>query len=127
MRAGVQDFNVINLGDLEVKFAEGEEVSLETLQVNTHIPGNLHMPPVNLCLQLPLRLWSGITLRTVCGRQDVALNSGHDKRPAGEACAEPVGSPCQAAAEGGYHEHAVPICIRLAPLADDDILVYSTL
>ena len=33
MRAGVQDFNVINLGDLEVKFSEGDEVSLETLQV----------------------------------------------------------------------------------------------
>jgi hypothetical protein len=37
MRAGVQDFNVINLGDLEVKFAEGDEVSLETLQVHTHV------------------------------------------------------------------------------------------
>ena len=35
MRAGVQDFNVINLGDLEVKFSEGDEVSLETLQVCT--------------------------------------------------------------------------------------------
>lgn len=33
MSAGVPDFNVINLGDLEVKFAEGDEVSLETLQV----------------------------------------------------------------------------------------------
>ena len=33
MRAGVQDFNVINLGDLEVKFSEGDEVSLATLQV----------------------------------------------------------------------------------------------
>jgi hypothetical protein len=32
MRAGVQDFNVI---DLEVKFSEGDEVSLETLQVRT--------------------------------------------------------------------------------------------
>ena len=35
MRAGVQDFNVINLGDLEIKFSEGDEVSLETLQVRT--------------------------------------------------------------------------------------------
>jgi large subunit ribosomal protein L15 len=32
MPAGVADFNVINLGDLELKFAEGEEVSLETLK-----------------------------------------------------------------------------------------------
>ena len=32
MPAGVADFNVINLGDLELKFSEGDEVSLATLK-----------------------------------------------------------------------------------------------